>query len=98
MIHVNEQQDVKDKGPQSRKELYLLLREHIGHVVLVRHMDIERCGMLTRVSIRHNSDEAIFYSLDPGERIPVNLKQRVEVQLDGVWRVLSKGSLQNESL
>ena len=102
MIAVAEQSQVPLKNAASEKELYEILREYIGHTVLIRRQIIERVGVLQRISFRREGVvemERIVFSLgDTTEMKVVNKLHRVEVKIDGIWKVLNPGDEPNQEL
>ena len=85
---------------QTDQELYEALREHIGSTVLVRRKAIERVGLLEWLTFdREDQIEARMIHFQIGEHSDyLNTLHRVEVKLDGVWKVLSIGNEVNREL
>ena len=85
---------------QTDQELYEALREHIGSTVLVRRQRVERVGVLEWLNFQRNTqpgDVSIYYRIGE-ESDYLCILHRVEVKLDGVWKVLSIGSEVNREL
>lgn len=82
---------------KTTKELYERLRDHIGKAVLIRRVDIERAGVLTRLSYNRNIAKA-YYSFESQEREELSCSQQVAVRLDGVWRIIHTGDPENREL
>jgi len=95
MIHMDE--DAPVKSFESNKELYEALREHIGKLVSVRRASIERSGVLQRLNYNREKGRiyASFGQVDPFD---LNRLHRIEVRLDGAWKILNLGHEDNEEL
>lgn len=97
MIDMAAQEAALARGPQTQLELYELMPDHIGHTMRIRRNAVERAGVLIRVSYSRNLGRAHF-SFGADEMLEVNTQHRVEVRLDGVWKVLCKGDRTNWEL
>lgn len=101
MICVAEQSEVPLENAASDRALYEILKNYIGHTVMIRRQVIERMGVLQRLSYRREGvgpQERIVFDLGDGEAKAVNPLHRVEVRIDGVWKVLNPGSPTNREL
>lgn len=97
MIEVSEANRDLTEGPRNAKELYEAMRLYLGFVVLVRHRAIERSGVLNRLSYDRD-DDTVYYSFDSEDRIIINPYQRVEVLIDGAWKLVNRGHSDNWEL
>ena len=97
MIDGARQDEALAVDPQNNRELYERLRDHIGAVMMIRRQAVERTGILAYVSYNRDQKE-IYFNLGKGETSELNTKHRVEVRLDGVWKVLCRGSSVNRKL
>lgn len=82
---------------ETNKELYEALREHIGKLVLIRRAVIERSGILQRL-VYSREGNWVYASFGQEEAFEVNRLHRVEVRLDGAWKVLNPGHEKNLEL
>ncbi len=97
MIDVTTQETVLERGPQTELELYELMLDHIGKTMRIRRRTMELAGVLSLLSYDREWAQILF-SFGKGEMLEVNTRHRVEVRLDGVWKVLSKGNPVNWEL
>lgn len=97
MIDVTTQETVLARGPQTELELYELMLDHIGNTMRIRRKAVERAGVLIRLSYDREWAQT-FFSFGKDEMLDVNIRHRVEVRLDGVWKVLCKGDQPNWEL
>lgn len=88
MIDVATEVDRLEAGPQTQKELYELLRDQIGTMMLIRHRSIERAGALYRLSYNREYDD-VYYSFGGDEMNALNIQQHIEIRLDGIWKTIS---------
>jgi len=99
MIHMDE--DTPAKNFETDKELYEALREHIGKLVLIRRAVIERAGVLQHLSYNREAETRyprVSGSFGQEEAFTLNRLHRVEVRLDGAWKVLNPGHEDNLEL
>lgn len=97
MIDVTTQEAVLARGPQTEQELYELMVDQIGNTVRIRRRAVDRTGVLSRISYNRELRE-VYFSFGSDEMLEVNIKHRVEVKLDGVWKVICKGDQYNWEL
>ena len=97
MIDVTTQEAVLERGPQTETELYELMLDHIGNTMRIRRKSVERAGTLIRLSYGRETD-TVSFSFGKSEMLEVNILHRVEVKLDGIWKVLCKGNPKNWEL
>lgn len=97
MIDVTTQEAVLARGPQNQRELYELMLDHIGSTMRIRRKAVERAGVLQRLSYGRELKQT-YFSFGKDEMLEVNTRHRVEVRLDGVWKVLCKGDRPNWEL
>ena len=101
MISVAEESEKPLQNAATDIELYEKLRSYIGYTVLIRRAVVERVGILQRVG--YNRDDYFegdrpYFSLGKEEVWRFNRLHRIEILMDGVWKVLNPGSPINERL
>jgi len=97
VIGVVEQNEKPLENFDSAKELYLALREHIGKIVSIRRRVTERSGVLCRVKY-DREDDAVTFSLGSDMMLEVNKLHRIEVNIDGTWKLINPGHPNNLEL
>lgn len=97
MIGVAESSEEPLKNAGNNRELYLRLEDYLGQELKIRGYEVERIGYLKRLSYQRRQ-KGIFAVLAGGDREQIGYYDRVEVKLDGVWKVLNPGNEDNWEL
>lgn len=98
MISVVESSEEPLENAKNNRELYLRLEDYLGQQLRVRSTQIERIGFLKRLSYQRQNTLYLFVMFAKAEPERVSFQDRVEVKLDGNWKVLNPGIEQNWEL
>ncbi len=94
MLQVSDSATIEAHEKRDNMDLYKILRTHIGSIMLIRHAEIERVGVLQRITFKRRAapnESPIFYSFDSEDRRELNVKQQVEILEGDRWKVLHYG-------